>query len=54
MEQTEGLSQWLDTAMDSQVADVYMHDVQPLLNGKMTPEQVMKDVQKTAQAVRKQ
>lgn len=53
MEQTEGLSQWLDTAMDSQVADVYQHDVQPLLNGKMTPEQVMKDVQKTAQVVRK-
>lgn len=43
---------WLDTALDSAVADAYMRGVQLLLDGQMTPEEVMLDVQSAATRVR--
>jgi raffinose/stachyose/melibiose transport system substrate-binding protein len=43
---------WLDTALDSAVADAYMRGVQLLLDGRMTPEEVMMDVQAAADRVR--
>jgi raffinose/stachyose/melibiose transport system substrate-binding protein len=43
---------WLDTALDSSVADAYMRGAQLLLDGQMTPEQVMVQVQEAAKRVR--
>ncbi len=43
---------WLDTALDATVADAYMKGVQLLLDGQMTPAEVMVDVQAAAKRVR--
>jgi raffinose/stachyose/melibiose transport system substrate-binding protein len=43
---------WLDTALDSSVADAYMRGVQLLLDGQKTPQEVMVDVQAAAKRVR--
>lgn len=43
---------WLDTALDSSVADAYMRGVQLLLDGQKTPQEVMTDVQAAAKRVR--
>lgn len=43
---------WLDTALDAQVADAYMKGVQLLLDGEMTPAEVMADVQAAAKRLR--
>ncbi|MFB4167281.1 ABC transporter substrate-binding protein [Virgibacillus sp. JSM 102003] len=52
IEEAEGLSQWLDTAVASRVADVYLTNLQPLLNGEKTPEEVMEEVRTVAKEVR--
>ncbi|WP_404455099.1 extracellular solute-binding protein [Virgibacillus necropolis] len=52
LEEAEGLSQWLDTAVDSRIADVYINNMKPLLNGTKTPEQIMEEVQKEAEKIK--
>ena len=43
---------WLDTDIDIKISDVYLPDLQELLNGDKSAEEVMKDVQAAAAAVR--
>lgn len=45
---------WLDNAMDSKLATVYMADIQKMAGGEMSPQEVMKDVLKTAEKIKKQ
>lgn len=42
---------WLDNAMDSELQTVYLADIQSMVGGNMTPEEVMADVQKTAKVL---
>lgn len=39
---------WIDNAMDSELVAAYLADIQRMVGGGMTPEEVMADVQKTA------
>ena len=48
----EGMALWLDTDIDIKISDVYLPDLQELLNGDKSAEEVMKDVQAAATAVR--
>lgn len=43
---------WFDMDVDVEVADAYLTGVQQMLGGDMTPQQVMKAVQKAAKQVR--
>ncbi|MBT2759203.1 extracellular solute-binding protein [Mesobacillus foraminis] len=43
---------WFDTAVDIKIVDAYLNGTQQMLDGKKTPEQVMKDVQKAAKDVK--
>ncbi|OZU86982.1 hypothetical protein CIL03_19180 [Virgibacillus indicus] len=52
LEEAEGLSQWLDTVVESRIADVYINNMQPLFNETKTPEQIMEEVQKEAEKVK--
>ncbi|WP_045926020.1 ABC transporter substrate-binding protein [Bacillus siamensis] len=45
---------WFDMDVDVEIADAYLTSVQQMLGGDMTPEQVMKAVQKAAKQVRAQ
>ncbi|MET3287557.1 UNVERIFIED_CONTAM: raffinose/stachyose/melibiose transport system substrate-binding protein [Brevibacillus sp. OAP136] len=51
MKEAEGMAEWLDTDVHAKVADTYLVNLQELLNGTKTPEQVMKEVQATAKEV---
>ena len=50
--EAEGMALWLDTDIDIKISDVYLPDLQELLNGDKSAEEVMKDVQAAAAAVR--
>lgn len=50
--EAEGMALWLDTDIAIKISDVYLPDLQELLNGDKSPEEVMKDVQATAAEVR--
>ena len=39
---------WLDTDIHIKISDVYLPNLQELLNGTKTPEQIMSEVQKVA------
>ena len=43
---------WLDNAMDSELVVQYMADIQKMAGGNMTAEEVMKDVQNTAEQLK--
>ncbi|KQL52832.1 sugar ABC transporter substrate-binding protein [Heyndrickxia shackletonii] len=43
---------WLDTDLDIKIVDAYLKGAQLMLDGKKTPEEVMKDVQKAAKEVK--
>lgn len=43
---------WFDTAVDIKIVDAYLNGTQQMLDGKKTPEQVMKDVQKAVKDVK--
>ncbi len=49
-----GLAEWLDTDMNPRIADAYLSGAQALLNGTMTPEQVMDKVRSVARDVKRQ
>ncbi|KXZ24128.1 hypothetical protein AXI59_00085 [Bacillus nakamurai] len=48
----ESMVPWFDMDVDVEIADVYAASVQQMLGGTMTPQQVMKAVQKAAQQVK--
>ncbi|MBB6098359.1 raffinose/stachyose/melibiose transport system substrate-binding protein [Deinobacterium chartae] len=52
VEQAQGMTMWLDNALDSTIVDAYLRGTQLLIGGEKTPEQVMRDVQQAAQKVR--
>lgn len=43
---------WFDTDVDIEIVDAYLTNTQMLLNGEKTPQEVMKEVQKAADALR--
>lgn len=45
---------WLDNAVDSELVTVYMADIQKMAGGNMSPQEVMADVQKTAEKIKNQ
>ncbi|WP_167577490.1 ABC transporter substrate-binding protein [Ammoniphilus sp. YIM 78166] len=54
MKTAEGMAEWLDTDVHAKVADVYLTNIQLLLDGSKTPEQIMKEVQAVAHEVAKE
>lgn len=51
IEEAEGMAIWLDTDIHIKISDVYLPNLQELLNGTKTPEQIMAEVQKVAKEV---
>lgn len=47
-----GINLWLDNAMDSELVAVYLADIQKMAGGGMTAQEVMADVQKTAEQLK--
>ena len=54
VEKADGLAEWLDTAMEARVVDVYLGNLQQLLGNTKTPAQIMKEVQEVAERVKKE
>lgn len=52
IQDADGMALWLDTDVNIKISDVYLPAVQEMFNGTKTPEQIMKDVQATAQEVK--
>lgn len=51
IEEAEGMALWLDTDIHIKISDVYLPNLQELINGTKTPEQIMSEVQKVAKEV---
>ena len=51
VQKAEGMALWLDTDINVKISDVYLPDLQELLNGTKTPQQIMKEVQAVAKQV---
>ncbi|WP_066053842.1 ABC transporter substrate-binding protein [Robertmurraya korlensis] len=51
MKQSEGMAEWLDTDVHAKVADVYLSNIQLLLDGSKSPEEIIKEVQDVAKQV---
>lgn len=51
MKSAEGMAEWLDTDVHAKIADTYLSNIQLLLDGTKTPEDIMKEVQSVAQEV---
>ncbi len=51
IQKAEGMALWLDTDINIKISDIYLPDLQELLNGKKTPQQIMKEVQDAARQV---
>ncbi len=51
MKQAEGMAEWLDTDVHAKVADVYLSNIQLLLDGSKSPEEIIKEVQAVAKQV---
>ncbi|MFM1652423.1 ABC transporter substrate-binding protein [Brevibacillus sp. B_LB10_24] len=54
MKESEGMAEWLDTDVHAKIADTYLSNLQLLLNGTKSPEQIMNEVQEVAQDVKKE
>jgi len=54
MKTAEGMAQWLDTDVHAKIADVYLSNIQLLLDGTKSPEDIMKEVQAVAQEVKQE
>lgn len=48
----KGFANWLDSEIDSRIADVYVPGLQEIIAGTKTPEQLMEEVQAVAAQVR--
>lgn len=53
IEESDGLTGWLDTAMEASVVDKYLANLQQLFDGK-SPEEIMSEVRKEAARVAKE
>lgn len=51
MKQAEGMAEWLDTDVHAKVADVYLANIQLLLDGSKKPDEIIKEVQKVAKQI---
>ncbi|WP_010281141.1 ABC transporter substrate-binding protein [Bacillus timonensis] len=51
MKKAEGMAEWLDTDVHAKVADVYLANIQLLLDGSKSPEEIIKEVQKVAKEI---
>lgn len=51
VQKAQGMALWLDTDINIKISDVYLPDLQELLNGTKTPQQIMGEVQKAAKQV---
>ncbi|MGI8384225.1 ABC transporter substrate-binding protein [Robertmurraya sp. P23] len=51
MKQADGMAEWLDTDVHAKVADVYLSNIQLLLDGSKSPEEIIKEVQAVAKQV---
>ncbi|MCP8970026.1 ABC transporter substrate-binding protein [Ectobacillus ponti] len=51
LKKAEGMAEWLDTDVHAKVADVYLSNIQLLLDGTKKPEEIIKEVQKVAKEV---
>jgi raffinose/stachyose/melibiose transport system substrate-binding protein len=51
MKKAEGMAEWLDTDVHAKVADVYLSNIQLLLDGSKSPEEIIKEVQDVAKQV---
>ncbi|MFS0865654.1 ABC transporter substrate-binding protein [Fredinandcohnia sp. 179-A 10B2 NHS] len=51
MKQSEGMAEWLDTDVHAKVADVYLSNIQLLLDGSKSPEEIIKEIQAVAKEV---
>lgn len=54
VQEADGMALWLDTDIDSRISDVYLPGLQDLLNGDITPEELMKKVQDIAKTVKQE
>lgn len=54
VQNADGMALWLDTDIDSRISDVYLPGLQDLLNGDITPEDLMKKVQDIAATVKQE
>lgn len=52
--EAEGMALWLDTDIHIRISDVYLPNLQELLNGTKTSEEIMKEVQEMAKEVQKE
>ncbi len=52
IKQASSINLWLDNVMDSELAAVYLADIQKMAGGGMEPEDVMADVSKTAEELK--
>ncbi|WP_025026412.1 ABC transporter substrate-binding protein [Caldalkalibacillus mannanilyticus] len=50
----ERMAEWLDTDVHARVADVYLTNIQLLLDGTKSPEEIMQEVQKVAKEVQQE
>jgi raffinose/stachyose/melibiose transport system substrate-binding protein len=51
MKKAEGMAEWLDTDVHAKVADVYLSNIQLLLDGSKSPKEIIKEVQDVAKQV---
>lgn len=51
MKEAEGMAEWLDTDVHAKVADVYLANIQLLLDGSKSPEEIIKEVQEVAKEI---
>ncbi|MGG1401276.1 extracellular solute-binding protein [Bacillus salipaludis] len=51
MKKEEGMAEWLDTDVHAKVADAYLTNIQLLLDGTKSPEEIIKQVQQVAKQV---
>ncbi|MFT4413730.1 ABC transporter substrate-binding protein [Fredinandcohnia humi] len=51
MKKAEGMAEWLDTDVHAKVADVYLSNIQLLLDGSKSPEEIIKEIQAVAKEV---
>ncbi|PWM37600.1 MAG: hypothetical protein DBX66_05060 [Clostridiales bacterium] len=52
LEEADGMALWLDTDINAKISDVWLPGLQEILNGTITPEELMKKVQEMAAEVK--
>ncbi|WP_391203075.1 ABC transporter substrate-binding protein [Psychrobacillus sp. L4] len=52
LKKSEGMAEWLDTDVHAKVAEVYLSNIQLLLDGSKTPKEIIEEVQQVAKQVK--